>query len=217
LFAHSLAAAHGWPLGLGPQLPLTQNWPGWQSPSPVQRTLHAPSAQRYGPQLWTTAGRHVPAPSQVPGCVTSSSPHTGGEQIVSAGYLAQAPKPSQVPVWLQLVRPWFTQMPRASRVPASVDQQVPRRPTWLHDTQGPSQATLQQTPSAQWLDAHSLSAAHTAARGFLPQLPSWHLPPLAQSLSAWQAAKQAPAVGSQPNGAQMVAGPGLQAPSPSQM
>ena len=46
LLMHSAAAAHGWPLGFGPQLPLWQIWPVTQSASPVQRAMQAPSVQR---------------------------------------------------------------------------------------------------------------------------------------------------------------------------
>jgi hypothetical protein len=46
LLTHSLEAAQGWPLGLGPQLPFTQTWGLMQSPSPVQRAMQAPSLQR---------------------------------------------------------------------------------------------------------------------------------------------------------------------------
>jgi hypothetical protein len=46
LLAHSLAAAHGWPFGFGPQLPLSQTWPPTQSLSLLQRATQAPSPQR---------------------------------------------------------------------------------------------------------------------------------------------------------------------------
>ena len=46
LLLHSPAVVQGWPLGLGPQLPLTQTWPLTQSASPEQRAMHAPSLQR---------------------------------------------------------------------------------------------------------------------------------------------------------------------------
>jgi hypothetical protein len=75
---------------------------------------------------------------------------------------------------------------------------------------------LQQTPSVQKPDAHSSSLVHTAARGFLPQLPFTHFCPVAQSVSASQLAWQLFVAGSQPKGAQIVAGPGLHAPLPSQ-
>jgi len=50
----------------------------------------------------------------------------------------------------------------------------------LHDWQGPLQATLQHTPSVQWLEAHSSSAVHTAPPDFWPQLPFTQRCPTAQ-------------------------------------
>jgi hypothetical protein len=95
-------------------------------------------------------------------------------------------------------------------------QQVPSRPVWLQLTHAPLQATLQQTPSVQKPLAQSASFAHTAARGLGPQLPFTHEWPPTQSPSLWQMETQLPLVLSQLNGAQIVAGPGLQRPSPSQ-
>ena len=43
---HSLAAEQGWPGALGPQLPLTQASPPWQSASLVQWLMQAAPAQR---------------------------------------------------------------------------------------------------------------------------------------------------------------------------
>jgi hypothetical protein len=44
--AHSEGAAQVWPFCLGPQLPATQVWPAWQSPSDLHGDLQAPSPQR---------------------------------------------------------------------------------------------------------------------------------------------------------------------------
>jgi hypothetical protein len=46
LLMHSPAAEHGWPFGLGPQLPLSQICPLTQSASLAQRAMQAPSLQR---------------------------------------------------------------------------------------------------------------------------------------------------------------------------
>jgi hypothetical protein len=97
-----------------------------------------------------------------------------------------------------------------------VGQQVPSRPTWLQELHAPWQATLQQTPSAQKPDAHSLFFEQTAVRGFGPQLPFTHLTPLTQSPSVLQEEKHVFDEGSQSKGAQTVAGPGLQRPPESQ-
>jgi len=46
LLMHSLAAAHGCPLGFGPQLPFSQTWPLTQSASTIQRELQEPLLHR---------------------------------------------------------------------------------------------------------------------------------------------------------------------------
>jgi hypothetical protein len=82
--AHSLAAAHAWPGGLGPQLPSTQAWPGWHSSSAVHFVAHAVPLQRYGQQFWTPGARHTPWPLHVPAVSRRSPEQAGGTQIVSA-------------------------------------------------------------------------------------------------------------------------------------
>jgi hypothetical protein len=89
------------------------------------------------------------------------------------------------------------------------------RPTWAQDTQVPVHATLQQTPSAQKLEAHSAPLAHTAPFSFRPQLPATHFVP-AQSASDPHVAKHAFAAALHWNGVQTVVGPALQRPLPSQ-
>jgi hypothetical protein len=142
--------------------------------------------------------------------------HDGAVQMVSAGYIPQPPMPSQRPVWPHEAACSSTQMPCGSPRPVSTGQQVPAWASWLHETQEPVQATLQQTPSVQNPDAHSELLEHIAARGLGPQLPATHLTPATQSASELQVGRQAFVPGSQSNGAQMVAGPGRQRPSPSQ-
>ena len=75
---------------------------------------------------------------------------------------------------------------------------------------------MQQKPSAQKFEAHCEAAVQTAPIGFGPQLPATHLIPLAQSASEVQVPKQVLLFASQPKGAQMVAGPEVQVPWPSQ-
>jgi hypothetical protein len=55
-------------------------------------------AQRKGQQFCTPGARQVPTPSQVPAVSRREPAHDGGEQIVSAAYIEQPPKPSHVPV-----------------------------------------------------------------------------------------------------------------------
>jgi hypothetical protein len=83
--AHSLALAHVWPTGLGPQLPATQTCPSWQSASLAQVVAHAPFVQVKGEQLWTPGARQAPLPSQVPDVLRRPPAHDGGVQIVSGG------------------------------------------------------------------------------------------------------------------------------------
>jgi hypothetical protein len=153
---------------------------------------------------------------QVPAVLSRSPAQDGAVQIVSAGYIAQPPKPSQLPVRPQVGAPWSGQAPRGSGSPGSTGQQVPSRPTWLQATQAPLQATLQHTPSLQDPDAQSVFFAHTAPRGLGPQLPFTHRTPLTQSPSALHEPKHLFDVASQLKGAQTVAGPGLHRPAASQ-
>jgi len=142
--------------------------------------------------------------------------HDGAMQTVSAAYLAQPPSPSQAPVWPQVDLSVAAQTLWGSAIPMAVGQQVPRRPLWLQLTQGPPQGTLQQNPSAQKFDAHWLAVVQTAPIGFFPQLPFTHLTLDAQSASDEQVKTQALVLLSQLKGAQIVEGPGVQAPLPSQ-
>jgi hypothetical protein len=75
---------------------------------------------------------------------------------------------------------------------------------------------LQQTPSLQKPDAQSPSFVQTAPRGLGPQLPFTHVIPSAQSTLDRQVTTHALVLASQLNGAQIVDGPALQRPCPSQ-
>jgi hypothetical protein len=137
-------------------------------------------------------------------------------QMMSRGYLAQAPNPSQVPFVPHVADPSSLQRPRGSGEPRSMGQQVPSRPLRLHELQAPVQATLQHTPSAQCSEAHSLFALQAAPLIFLPQLPLTHLWPLTHWLSVAHWAKQEPAPELHENGAQIFVAPGLHCPAPLQ-
>jgi hypothetical protein len=86
----------------------------------------------------------------------------------------------------------------------------------LQLTHEPRQPVLQQTPSAQKPDAQSVFFAQIAPRGLGPQLPLTQTTPATQSSSDLHVVTQAFFDGSQSNGAQIVAGPDLQRPRPSQ-
>jgi hypothetical protein len=101
---------------------------------------------------------------------------------VLTGYWAQAPAPSQAPVVPQLVLACAGH--RASGKPFPTGWHWPGKPVWLQDTQAESQATLQQTPSAQNPDAQSDPFAQgPLPLGNLPQLLSMQVWPGPQSLS----------------------------------
>jgi len=152
----------------------------------------------------------------VPAVFRRSPLQAGGVQTVSAAYLAHPPRPSQAPVCPQVDLSVAVQTLCGSATPMAVGQQVPMRPLWLQLTHGPVQVTLQQKPSAQNPEAHWLAAVQTAPMGRLPQLPFTHLTVAAQSESDEQLTTQLFVLGSQLNGAQIVAGPGVQLPLPSQ-
>ena len=162
-------------------------------------------------------GRQVPIPSQVPAVLRTPPVQEGAAQTVSAAYLAQPPSPSQAPVCPQVDLSVVRQILCGSAMPTAVGQQVPSRPLWLQLTQGPLQATLQQKPSAQNPEAHWDASLQMAPAGRLPQLPFMQFTFEAQSASDVQLVTQALVLGSQLNGAQMVAGPGVQLPAPSHM
>ena len=150
-------------------------------------------------------------PSQVPAVLSRSPLHDAAAQTVSAAYLEQPPIPSQTPDCPQVDSGLRAQTWWGSAAPCVVGPQVPRRPDCAQLTQGPVQAMLQQTPSAQKPEAHCDPAVQMAPSGFGPQLPFTHLDPR-QSLSEEQVAAQVLLVGSHLNGAQMTVGPAVQVP-----
>ena len=78
------------------------------------------------------------------------------------------------------------------------------------------QLLLQQTPSAQCPEAQSVCLVQLAPPGLRPQLPATHLVLGAQSESEAQVPTQAFVLLSQLKGAQMIDGPEVQLPAPSQ-
>jgi hypothetical protein len=100
---------------------------------------------------------------------------------LSAGYTEHEPNPSQVPVVPQVEAACAAHIGWVR--PAGTGWQVPSLPTKSHLLHSPSQEVLQQTPSAQCVDAHSLSASQTAPFILGPQLPFTHFRPTTQSAS----------------------------------
>ena len=105
---------------------------------------------------------------------------------VPVGYLWQPPAPSQVPSVPQVVAPLSVQMPWGSGAAAGLDAQVPSEVDSAQLWQAPVQAELQQTPSTQKLEAHSLPAEQGCPFDLGPQLPFTQLWPLTQSASVAQ-------------------------------
>jgi hypothetical protein len=79
-----------------------------------------------------------------------------------------------------------------SAPPAGLGAQVPREVDSAQLWQAPVQVELQQTPSTQKLEAHSMPAEQGCPFDFGPQLPFTQLWPVTQSASLAQWLIQAP-------------------------
>jgi hypothetical protein len=88
------------------------------------------------------------------------------------------------------------QTPWGSIPPTVTGAHSPARPARLQLTHGPLQFTLQQTPSAQNAESHSLAAVHTAPSGFFPHERSLHSRP-SHWLLLSHTSKQRPVAGLQ--------------------
>jgi hypothetical protein len=105
--------------------------------------------------------------------------------------------------------------PLGSGAPGSTGQQVPSRLGSAHDTHGPSQATLQQIPSAQKPLTQSEPCSHLDPFMRRPQLPISHWCPLTHWVLEVQWSWHIPVLGLQEDGTQMTVAPGTQRPAPS--
>jgi hypothetical protein len=112
-----------------------------------------------------------------------------GPHCVSAAYLAQLPLPSQTPFRSQAFLPLSLQVPRGSAEPAAVLVQVPAEPCELQVRQPPAQVLVQQTPSTQKLDSHSVAWVHVAPGFFLPAHTPTVIVPVVVRLHAWPGAQ----------------------------
>jgi hypothetical protein len=175
---HSCPLPQTCPSRLGPHVPLTHAIPSSHSSSFLHAVVQAPSAQRNGWQFWIPGAPHTPRPLHVPGVLRLFPEQVAIVQGVSRGNLLQPPRPSHSPVWPQDMAPALRQMPFGSAVPSLTGQQVPSRLFSAHDTHGPSQATLQQTPSAQKPLTQSSFCWHLAPFMRRPQLFPSHCRPL---------------------------------------
>jgi hypothetical protein len=178
LEAHSLGDPQGAPGGFGPQLPLTQARPGAQSASVAQLPRHLPSApQAYAPQEALLVAWQAPPPSQTAANVSVPPVQDSGVQTVLAGYLRQAPAPSQVPSCPHDGAPSSAQPPRGS-VPGAAGTHTPACSGVAHDMQAPAHAVSQHRPSAQKPLSQSAGAAQGAPFGIPPGSASPSTPPL---------------------------------------
>jgi hypothetical protein len=181
-----------------PHEPFLQTCPGSHCASLVQPTVHLPSAHRLGPQVVTPGGLHVPRPSHTPAVLSRTAPaHEGATHRVSAAYFSHAPKPSHLPVVPQLSGPMSRHMPRTSGLPESMGMHVPVAPAIAHETQAPSQAPLQHTPSAQNVERHWAPLVHARPFISLPQLWFSQRRPAEHSMLLSQRSRQAPFESSQ--------------------
>jgi hypothetical protein len=89
-------------------------------------------------------------------------------------------------------------------------------PARLQDKQAPVQALLQQTPSTQKPESHSVDALQENPAFFRPQLPETHLRPVTQSASVVQLARQVVEPTVHEYGSQTIVVPDTQLPVPSQ-
>lgn len=97
--SHSLAAPHGCPTGLPPQLPPMHVLGDMQSPSVLHVVLQAlvAASQVNGLQGEVVTVRQVPAPSQVRGGVSTEPVQLPAPQTVPPAYNRQLPLPAQRP------------------------------------------------------------------------------------------------------------------------
>jgi hypothetical protein len=109
--------------------------------------------------------------------------HFSPEHTVPGAYLLQPPAPSQRPLVPQEAAPWSWQTPRLSTTPCVSGVHVPRDEASEQLRQAPSQAVLQQTPSVQKPDAHSVPFTHVPPGFLRPQLFLTHAMPATQSAS----------------------------------
>src|SRR6185295_17949071 len=102
-------------------------------------------------------------------------------QALPAGFLRQAPLPSQKPSMPHSLASVGQPPVPLGAWPSSIERQVPRFVGLLHAWQAPPQAVAQQTPSAQMPLWQSPLVAHEPPSDFLPL-------PQVPEVQAWPAA-----------------------------
>jgi hypothetical protein len=177
---------------------------GAQSAGSAQLTLQAvlPS-QAYGEQLVTWGAHGPPAPGQV-STVSIDDAQVVAPHGVPAGWVAQWPAPSQVPVVPQVMASIAAQSPAGSS-PAGTAWQVPCLLVTAQELQLPQLAAAQQKPSVQLPLKHSVPDRQAAPLAFrLVQVLAMQVKPAAQSPSPLHDVRQD--VGPQAKGAQPIGG-----------
>ena len=107
-------------------------------------------------------------------------------QVVPIGYLWQLPAPSQVPSVPQEPAPLSLHILCGSEAAAGLGAHMPGEVDSAQLWQAALQEELQQTPSTQKVEAHSLPAEQGCPSDFGPQLPLTQLCPATQSPSPTQ-------------------------------
>jgi hypothetical protein len=173
--SQSAADLQAWPMGRLPQLPFEHVLLGEQSALVAQLSLHWLPAHRYGAHATGAPAMQLPAPSQTLSPIWLPAEQVPGLQTVPPTYLAQPPCPLQNPLCPQLATLSLVHWLCASGAPLGTGLHWPILSVWLQVTQAPLQARLQQTPSAQNPELHSVAPVHAAPSGFLPQEPATQL------------------------------------------
>jgi hypothetical protein len=139
------------PIGILPQLMLTQLFPDTQSAAEVvQDILQAPVPHRYGAQGLMVAARHTPAPSHERGDDSVEPVQLAAPQDVLAAYLRHAPAPLHLPSVPHDIAPMSVHcVAGVGAVFAGTGEHVPTDPVKLQLMQVAAHPVLQQTPCSQ--------------------------------------------------------------------
>jgi hypothetical protein len=119
----------------------------------------------------------------------------GGTHCVPGSHVRHAPLPSHLPSLPQVDAAVTPHLPLVSALPAATGEHVPSVALSVHDTHGPSQVALQQTPCAEQTrpDAHCVLAEQGPPFGSRPHEPLMHVAFAAQSALALHVALHAAA------------------------
>jgi hypothetical protein len=124
-----------------------------------------------GAQLLVVGSEQVPLPVQVPEEVSVEPLQLAFRQAAVMPCFWQAPPPSQKPVFPQVLGAAPGHPLLGSTAPAGTFVHVPCAPMTAQLLQPSVQALLQQKPSMQFPEVHSLAALQAAPLLLVPQLP----------------------------------------------